>query len=175
MTTIYKPRHVISINVAFWRVESDEPMQPSFNFRNSKWCSVSSLRVKRLPKALIRLCICAGWSEPLLVAHTKLLEISCCGSLYFLVVGLGTSNSMLFLLYIQLVMATSCQALCYLFFFLLFTDHIMYSWLWWRRTRHVCREDNCSVFCCTWDLLLCFTCGKLEKKHVYSPPAPPPP
>ena len=30
--------------------------------------------------ALIRLRIGAGWSEPLLVAHTKLLEISCCGS-----------------------------------------------------------------------------------------------
>ena len=32
---------------------------------------------KRLAKALIRLHICAGWSEPLLVAHTILLEISC--------------------------------------------------------------------------------------------------
>ena len=30
--------------------------------------------------ALIRLHVCAGWSEPLLVAHTTLLEISCCGS-----------------------------------------------------------------------------------------------
>ena len=30
--------------------------------------------------ALIRLGICAGWSEPLLVAHTTLLEISCHGS-----------------------------------------------------------------------------------------------
>ena len=35
---------------------------------------------KRLAKALIRLCVCAGWSEPLLVAHTTLLEISCHGS-----------------------------------------------------------------------------------------------
>ena len=24
-------------------VDSDEPMQPPFNLRNSKWCSVSSL------------------------------------------------------------------------------------------------------------------------------------
>ena len=32
---------------------------------------------KGLAKALIRLCICTGWSEPLLVAHTTLLEISC--------------------------------------------------------------------------------------------------
>ena len=36
---------------------------------------------KRLAKALIRLHVCAGWSEPLLVAHTTwLLEISCGGS-----------------------------------------------------------------------------------------------
>ena len=32
---------------------------------------------KRLTKALIRLRVCAGWSEALLVAHTTLLEISC--------------------------------------------------------------------------------------------------
>ena len=37
---------------------------------------------KRLAKALIRLRVCAGWSEPLLVVHSILLEISCCGS-YF--------------------------------------------------------------------------------------------
>ena len=36
--------------------------------------------LKRLAKALIRLRIWAGWSEALLVAHTKLLEISCTGS-----------------------------------------------------------------------------------------------
>ena len=30
--------------------------------------------------ALIRLRVCAGWSEPLLVAHTTLFEISCRGS-----------------------------------------------------------------------------------------------
>ena len=35
---------------------------------------------KRLAKALIRLRVCAGWSETLLVAHTILLEISCRGS-----------------------------------------------------------------------------------------------
>ena len=35
---------------------------------------------KRIAKALIRLRVCAGWSEPLLVAHTTLLEISCHGS-----------------------------------------------------------------------------------------------
>ena len=36
--------------------------------------------LKQLAKALIRLRICAGWSEALLVAHTTLLEISCTGS-----------------------------------------------------------------------------------------------
>ena len=36
---------------------------------------------KWLAKALIRLCVCAGWSEHLLVAHTTLLEISCRGSI----------------------------------------------------------------------------------------------
>ena len=30
--------------------------------------------------ALIRLRVCAGWSEPLLVAHTTFVEISCRGS-----------------------------------------------------------------------------------------------
>ena len=39
-----------------------------------KWaCAANS-------KALIRLCVCAGWFEALLVAHTTLLEISCRGS-----------------------------------------------------------------------------------------------
>ena len=36
---------------------------------------------KRLAKALVRLCVCTGWSEPLLVAHTILLLISCRGLL----------------------------------------------------------------------------------------------
>ena len=36
---------------------------------------------KRQAKALTILRVCAGWSEPLLVAHTILLEISCCGSI----------------------------------------------------------------------------------------------
>ena len=35
---------------------------------------------KRLAKTLIRLRVCAGCSEALLVAHTTLLEISCRGS-----------------------------------------------------------------------------------------------
>ena len=67
-------------------VDSDEPLQPPSKLRHSKWCSVSSLTItkirilKRLAKALIRLRVCAGWSEALLVAHTKLLEISCTSS-----------------------------------------------------------------------------------------------
>ena len=71
---------MISNNVAFL----DEPVQPPFKLRNSKCCSVSSLIVieysSHLQNSLIRLHICAGWSEPLLVAHATLLEISCCGS-----------------------------------------------------------------------------------------------
>ena len=64
-------------------VDSDTPMQPPFKLRDSKSFSVSSLShriFKLLAKALIRLRVCAGWSEPLLVAHTTLLEISSCGS-----------------------------------------------------------------------------------------------
>ena len=34
----------------------------------------------RLAKTLIRLRVCAGLSEPLLLAHITLLEISCRGS-----------------------------------------------------------------------------------------------
>ena len=43
---INEPRHVISNNVALLiSVDSDEPMQSPFKFRNSKWFSVSSLGV----------------------------------------------------------------------------------------------------------------------------------
>ena len=45
-------------------------------------------------KALIRLQVCADWSEALLVAHTTLLEISCCGSFVIL-----TSSSLSFLFF----------------------------------------------------------------------------
>ena len=41
----------------------------------------SHRKFKGLAKALIRLRVCPGWSEPLLVAHTTLLEISCPGSI----------------------------------------------------------------------------------------------
>ena len=45
----------------------------------SQWLDTHRI-FKRLAKALISLRVCAGWSEPLLVAHTTLLEISCHGS-----------------------------------------------------------------------------------------------
>ena len=35
---------------------------------------------KQLANALIRLHVCAGWSEPLIVAHTTLSDISRCSS-----------------------------------------------------------------------------------------------
>ena len=39
--------------------------------------------INRLAKTLIRLRVCAGWSEPLLIAHTTLLEISCLTGILF--------------------------------------------------------------------------------------------
>ena len=42
--------------------------------------------------ALIRLRLCTGWSKPLLVAHTTLLEIICHGSLYSLSIGMGDNQ-----------------------------------------------------------------------------------
>ena len=60
--------------------DAKEPVQPLFKLRSSKWCSVSSLTVQ-LAKVLIRLRVCAGWSEALLVAHSTLLEISCRSSI----------------------------------------------------------------------------------------------
>ena len=41
----FEPRHVISNNVAFWRMDSDELVQPPCMLRNSNWCLVSSLTV----------------------------------------------------------------------------------------------------------------------------------
>ena len=57
-------------------VDLNEPVQPPFKLRNLKGGSVS----KQPAKALISLPVCAGWSEPLLVTHTKLFEISFHGS-----------------------------------------------------------------------------------------------
>ena len=76
----FEPQHVISNNVAFWQdcVNSDEPVQPPFKLRNSKWSLVSSLILIEYSSDLQRLWSdCTGWSESLLVAQTTLLEISC--------------------------------------------------------------------------------------------------
>ena len=81
-TSPNEPRHVIQQCGILTSVDSDEPVQPPFKLRNT-CCSVSSLSqriFKRQAKALIRLRVCAGWSKPLKVAHTTLLEISCHGS-----------------------------------------------------------------------------------------------
>ena len=40
---IYEPVHEISNNLT--SVDSDEPLQPPFKLKNSKWCSVSSLTI----------------------------------------------------------------------------------------------------------------------------------
>ena len=62
-------------------VDSDKTVQPPFKLRNLKWGSVSSLTVIEYLSDQQRLwSVCEGWSEPLLVAHTTLLEISCHGS-----------------------------------------------------------------------------------------------
>ena len=60
-------------------VYAGEHVQPPFKLRTSKRCSASSLTQRRV-KALIRLRVCAGWSEPLLVSHITLLKISSNGS-----------------------------------------------------------------------------------------------
>ena len=56
-------------------VDPDESVQLSFKLRYSKCCSGHRM-LKRLAKALIRLRVCAGWSEPLLVALSTLLELA---------------------------------------------------------------------------------------------------
>ena len=55
-------------------IDSDEPVRPPLSLENpnANW----SVVLKRLAKALIRLRIGTGWSEPFALAHTTLLEIS---------------------------------------------------------------------------------------------------
>ena len=68
-------------------VDSDEPVKPSFKLRTPndvQSVAQQSSNIQATSKALIRLCVSAGWSGPLLVAHTTLLEISCHGSIIFL-------------------------------------------------------------------------------------------
>ena len=57
-------------------VYSDETVQPAFKLRNSVWYFVSNTHriFKRPAKSLIRLSVCAGWSESLLAAHTTLCQ-----------------------------------------------------------------------------------------------------
>ena len=86
---IWAPTHHFQQCGILKDVDTDVPVQPPFNLRNSKWCSVSSLTLLEyssdwLAKALIRLHVCAGWSEALLVPHTTLLEISCHSSYGFI-------------------------------------------------------------------------------------------
>ena len=58
-------------------IDSDEPVSIS---KKLQIMFVQKLNIhiifKRQAKALIRLCVCAGWSEHLLVEHITLLEIS---------------------------------------------------------------------------------------------------
>ena len=65
----------------------------------------------RLAKALIRLRVCEGLSEPLLVAHTTLLEISCHGSN---VKGFHEGSiahwSFMFMLYVSLTQNHACES-----------------------------------------------------------------
>ena len=58
-------------------VDSDEPVLPPFKLRTPNYVPSVAFRIlKILAKALIRLRVCAGWSEPLLVTQTTLLEIT---------------------------------------------------------------------------------------------------
>ena len=67
-------------------VDSVKSVKPPVKLRSSKLCSASSLTVveyksekQRLRSDCMR--VCAGWSEPLLVADYTLLEFSCHGSI----------------------------------------------------------------------------------------------
>ena len=59
-------------------VDSHKPVQHPIKIRNTKLYSFSSLTLIE-GKAVIRLHICAGLSEALLVARTTLLKNSCRG------------------------------------------------------------------------------------------------
>ena len=62
-------------------VDSDEPVQPPFKLTNSKRCSTSSLTLIKyssdyVAKALISLCICAGWFEALLIVGNLMSRLN---------------------------------------------------------------------------------------------------
>ena len=61
------------------RIGSDDKLLLSLETPNAN----RSIVFKWLAKDLIRLRTCAGWSKPLVLAHTTLLEISYCGHLWY--------------------------------------------------------------------------------------------
>ena len=76
--TPYPPLGPHMDNVAFWHESAQTSLCGlllSLETSNANW----SIVCKLLAKALIRLRICAGWSKPLVLAYTTLLEISYCG------------------------------------------------------------------------------------------------
>ena len=68
--TPYPPLDPHVGNVAFWH--ESVGLLLSLETPNAN----RSIVFKRLAEALIRLRICAGWSKPLVLAHTTLLEIA---------------------------------------------------------------------------------------------------
>ena len=62
--------------VILTNVDSDKPVQPPFKIRSSMFgqCPKSYRMIKRLATALMRLHVSEDWFEPLLLAHTTLLE-----------------------------------------------------------------------------------------------------
>ena len=120
-TSIFEPRHEISQQCSVLARIDSEPVQPPVKLRNSKCCSVSSLTVIEYSSdVLIRLHVCAGWSEPSLVTHTTLLEISCCGSFVW-TSSKGTDETawmrkvgwLLYFIWVLVVMIVAVSGLCF--------------------------------------------------------------
>ena len=57
-----------------------KPKKSSSFWKKNHIFGITLALFKRLANDPIRLRVCAGLSEPLLVVHTTLLEVSCCGS-----------------------------------------------------------------------------------------------
>ena len=64
---------------------------------------------KRLAKSLIRLCVRAGLSETLLVAHITLFEISCCGSHSIKYEGCSNMNASSFITFFTYMLQQNCK------------------------------------------------------------------
>ena len=66
-------------------IETGESVETPFTNRNSKCCSPVAYHAANIQAIIkgsdhgVRI-VCAGWSEPLHITHTTLMEISCCGS-----------------------------------------------------------------------------------------------